>query len=371
MVGWCAPSPPGRPVRSQAEVPRRRPCHAPPPSAAAAPEARPLSPVRRCAPRRGRCRRAPHHPRLRPHSAAAHCISAAAASGAVPPLHPSFSGPGAAPSANQAHRGGVHTGVHIAASGSLTALPRPWLQALLLDLDCPAAPFAPPGLPPPSPVHVTVLCTPRAWRLLRPLPSPGSWLLAEGEPCLSLPPGLPHGDLTLLAASLLSPATPPPAPQVTAAAALEVWSAEDGRCEACGRPLHLCCARFARVNHLSRDFTAPNLHLLCPDCKLRSPDPLPLARPSSIARQHLAALHPSLTPADASAWLVHALCRHGVLLRESPWLRSYLLPGVGAFHLRLRPDGPPLLLPVRWSHSATIRIRPQARTRGLPRPLRT
>src|SRR5215211_1721843 len=64
----------------------------------------------------------------------------------------------------------------------------------------------------------------------------------------------------------------PPAisPEVVAA----VWAAEDGRCEACTRPMDRRCAAFGRIDDRRPDRTAENLHLLCVDCKARRPDVL-------------------------------------------------------------------------------------------------
>ena len=56
--------------------------------------------------------------------------------------------------------------------------------------------------------------------------------------------------------------------KVSPEVALAVWEAEDGRCEACGRPMDRTWAKVARVDE-TRERTAENLHLLCVDCKAR------------------------------------------------------------------------------------------------------
>jgi hypothetical protein len=170
-------------------------------------------------------------------------------------------------------------------------------------------------------------------------------------------------------------ATQDPAPAVPAAApakatsrpapspaVLAVWEAEDGRCEACGRPMDKTCARVGRDKRGER-------RLVCPDCKTQQPDPLATAVVSpKTAAQLAAALGTTLEA--ASTWLTEGLRAAGVLVRLQEGRRIYWLPGVGNFALYLdRPGGPPLiggpLSPLR--RELTIRIQPQARTRGLPR----
>ena len=158
-------------------------------------------------------------------------------------------------------------------------------------------------------------------------------------------------------------------------AARAVWDAEDGRCEACGRPSAFACCFFSRVNDKLRDFSADNLHLLCVDCKQRQPDPLQHAR---VLASLAADLQPRIDPAlDAAAWLVDSLRRCGAVVSIHPTFRMYYLGGVSVFLLRnpyrqpcltaaVRPlkPGPPTL-------HLQAHLPPQARTRGLPKPVRT
>src|SRR5919199_6751146 len=58
---------------------------------------------------------------------------------------------------------------------------------------------------------------------------------------------------------------PAPSPAV-----LAVWEAEDGRCEACGRPMDKPCAQVGLDKRGDQ-------RLACPDCKDRRPDPLAAA----------------------------------------------------------------------------------------------
>ena len=58
---------------------------------------------------------------------------------------------------------------------------------------------------------------------------------------------------------------PAPSPET-----LAVWEAEDGRCEACHRPMDRTLARTGRDKRGDQ-------RLVCPDCKERRPDPLAAA----------------------------------------------------------------------------------------------
>src|ERR687883_350208 len=118
-------------------------------------------------------------------------------------------------------------------------------------------------------------------------------------------------------------------------ATLAVWEAEDGRCEACGRPMDKTCARTGRDKRGER-------RLVCPDCKEQRPDPLAAAVVGpKTARQLAEALGTTLEA--ASAWLAEGLCAAGVLVRLQESRRMYWPPGVGTFGLYLdRPGRPPL-----------------------------
>ena len=147
-------------------------------------------------------------------------------------------------------------------------------------------------------------------------------------------------------------------------AAVAVWEAEDGRCEACGRPMDRTLARTGRDRRGDQ-------RLVCPDCKERRPDPLAAAMVGpKTAGQVAEAL--GTTPEEASIWLTVGLRAHGVLLRlQDSGGRVYWLPGVGHFPLVLErgPERPPLIGgPLsKLAPHPEIRIKPPARTRGLPR----
>jgi len=165
-----------------------------------------------------------------------------------------------------------------------------------------------------------------------------------------------------------APAAPAPAPArptsrpAPSPAVLAVWEAEDGRCEACGRPMDKTCAQVGRDKRGER-------RLVCPDCKTQQPDPLAAAVVGPKTAGVLAAtLGTDL--AAASAWLIAGLQGAGVVLRLQQDRRLYWLPGVGIFSLvPNRQRGGPSIIGglVKLEPRPEIRTRPQARTRGLPR----
>src|ERR671914_397019 len=96
-------------------------------------------------------------------------------------------------------------------------------------------------------------------------------------------------------------------PEVGAA----VWEAEDGRCEACARPMDRRCAAVARIDDTRPDRSAENLHLLCVDCKARRPDMLArLVLGGDVAARFTGQLPPEQAE-QASRWLRASLRRHG------------------------------------------------------------
>lgn len=151
--------------------------------------------------------------------------------------------------------------------------------------------------------------------------------------------------------------------------ALAVWAAEDGRCEACRRPMDRRCAAFTRIDAQQPACTAENLHLLCADCKARRPDVLEqLVLGGEVAARVMGQLD-SAAAEQASRWLRASLRRHGVLVWVGRYERSYWLPGIGRFRVALQPDGGAAVVAVEWLTAAPqLKVQPQARTRGLPRP---
>src|ERR671933_2164064 len=87
-------------------------------------------------------------------------------------------------------------------------------------------------------------------------------------------------------------------------ATLAVWEAEDGRCEACARPMDKACARTGRDQRGQQ-------RLVCPDCKEQRPDPLASAVVGpKTAAQLATALGTTLEA--ASVWLAEGLRAAGV-----------------------------------------------------------
>lgn len=149
-----------------------------------------------------------------------------------------------------------------------------------------------------------------------------------------------------------------------------VWEAEDGRCEGCGRAVELRCAEFARVDETRRDFSADNLHLLCPDCLARRPDLLDqLSVTSDVAQGVARLLH--LPVQSAGNWLVRNLQPFGVLVDASRAWRWYRLPGVALFEVVPQWGGGASVVAIQAPAAAPTlepSLAPQARSRGLPVP---
>jgi hypothetical protein len=151
---------------------------------------------------------------------------------------------------------------------------------------------------------------------------------------------------------------------------LAVWTAEDGRCEACKRAMDRRWARVTRLDD-TQPRTAENLQLLCVDCKARRPDPLKsrqLSLGSEVAGRVLGQLAPEQLE-GATRWLAGQLNRYGVLVGGGQERRSYWLPGVGTFRVNLSDPTTVVVEQVeQLTATPEVKVKPQARTRGLPRP---
>jgi hypothetical protein len=162
-------------------------------------------------------------------------------------------------------------------------------------------------------------------------------------------------------------------PQASPDDVLTVWAAEDGRCEACGRAMDKRWARVARLDD-SQSWTPENLQLLCLDCKAHRPDPLQQATyllGDEIAAQVLGQLAPEQL-ALAGRWLGEQLRRYGVVISSGKEFRRYWLPGVATFTLRFpAPRTVEVMGVERLAATPQVQIKPQERTRGLPRPDRS
>ena len=163
-------------------------------------------------------------------------------------------------------------------------------------------------------------------------------------------------------------ARPQPTHKVPPEVVQAVWAAEDGRCEACKRPMDKRCARVTRVDDTNPDRTAANLHLVCVDCKARRPDLLVHLTLAEDVLQHIAGHLGPDQAAQATRWLLAALRKHGVLIKVWKDARIYWLPGIGYFRVTVPEDGPAVVTVDKLAGTGTLRPKPQARTRGLPPP---
>lgn len=158
--------------------------------------------------------------------------------------------------------------------------------------------------------------------------------------------------------------------QVAPEIVLAVWTAEDGRCEACTRPMDKRWARVARLDD-RQPRTAENLQLLCVDCKARRPDPLKtrdLLLGAEVAAQVLGQLAPEQLE-GATRWLAGQLKRYGVIVGGGQERRRYWLPGVGTFRVHLADPSTVVVEQVeKLTAQPEVTVKPQERTRGLPRP---
>ena len=93
---------------------------------------------------------------------------------------------------------------------------------------------------------------PISWGRSPGLRTPGRWRYGYRSTASPRPPE--HGGATVMHATGSTPAPTAPAPAASrpaskpgpSPAVLAVWEAEDGRCEACGRPMDKTCARTGR-----------------------------------------------------------------------------------------------------------------------------
>ncbi len=160
-----------------------------------------------------------------------------------------------------------------------------------------------------------------------------------------------------------------------------VWASEDGRCEACGRPMDRRCARVSRRVKPGA-WIGRNLALLCYDCDSRyAPGQtiLSIRRP---AAEVVAAL-PVKPGYDPWPVLRALLLKYGIYVphrrdHSGKKRRTIWIPRLCRVTLRRVPS-PPSTRPAEWEITS-LRVRPggslaplqpQKRTRGLPRPDRS
>jgi hypothetical protein len=151
---------------------------------------------------------------------------------------------------------------------------------------------------------------------------------------------------------------------------LDVWQAEDGRCEVhgCGRPMDRRVATARLVGKFWR--------LVCPCCAYGwEPFRLGIEGISPKARARLFPGEPPEPDVERASLslLSAALSRYGVVTsvsgkRQPPNVFGFWLPGIGGFAIAAHRRKPAALCWASQPHAeATLRRKPQARTRGLPR----
>ncbi len=163
---------------------------------------------------------------------------------------------------------------------------------------------------------------------------------------------------------------PQPAPQpkgeITEETKIAVWKAEDGRCEICKRAMNRDMASFSRVDAQKNDWSADNLHLLCVDCQAGRPD---LLTHVIIWEKVVKELAPriDLSEEETAEFLPDILFRHGVLLRNQKWDREYWIPGIGVFCVTKWKEAT-VTETIKIYKEPRVKSKPQATTRGLPKP---
>ena len=154
--------------------------------------------------------------------------------------------------------------------------------------------------------------------------------------------------------------------QRTSEETLAIWEAEDGRCEACGRPMD---HRIAQI--VFRDGVLPDEQqaaLICPLCAHGLGSPFDTARVDKITAEILAA-GLKVDKAAAAQWLRENLETGGVLITASRDSLVVWIPGLGTIKVVRRPDKLPLMTVLKWHAAAPwiVKFMAQAHTRGLPR----
>ncbi|SFX75170.1 hypothetical protein SAMN04487866_12236 [Thermoactinomyces sp. DSM 45891] len=145
-----------------------------------------------------------------------------------------------------------------------------------------------------------------------------------------------------------------------------VWHAEDGRCENCKRAMDKRLTRTCRVNSSER-YVADNLHLLCVDCWKGRPDPL---HNIAIADRVLDQVshHFEMEKDETQELLQELLTANGVILNWENRKRDYWVPGIGTFVIILGFPASVVVAIKKMYKEPRVRIKPQERTRGLPKP---
>jgi hypothetical protein len=162
-------------------------------------------------------------------------------------------------------------------------------------------------------------------------------------------------------------------PRITDDTILAVWEAEDGRCEVCKRPMDKRVARWLPRDPERIENHPDSIHLACVDCFRRQPDFLMAVIKVKGSILEKLKQRMNTPPENLEEWLGQALRDYGVVITGGKESRQYWLPRIGSFTLRaVEEQGSPF--PVREVFKAKLyqegqlNIKPQERTRGLPRP---
>lgn len=146
---------------------------------------------------------------------------------------------------------------------------------------------------------------------------------------------------------------------------LAVWTAEDGRCQVCHRPMDKRLARLRWYDPKGPKIAA-NAFLLCPLCLAHWASPLRGSKVRGDVAEALATALRMSRP-EAAAWLRDALERYAVLVGRHKRSFDYWLPGVGNFRCRWRATKSPLITGHVQAEPDLV-VRHQSATRGLTAP---
>lgn len=163
-------------------------------------------------------------------------------------------------------------------------------------------------------------------------------------------------------------------PWVSKDAILAVWEAEDGRCEICKRAMDKKAASWLPRDPERIENHPDSIHLACVDCARKQPDFLAAMIKVDVRILEKLKRKMSAPPKDLENWFGQALRDYGVVITRGKEFRTYWLPRIGSFILR-KVEDQESPFPVREIYKAKyinkegqLCIKPQERTRGLPRP---
>jgi hypothetical protein len=145
-----------------------------------------------------------------------------------------------------------------------------------------------------------------------------------------------------------------------------IWRAEDGRCEACSRPIDRHIAQI--VPRMPGPLEGDNAALLCPLCQHFLQSPFSIMRVDKVTAEILASAL-GMTKPEAAQWLREQLEAFAVFIEVASDMMRVWLPGVGSVTVQTRSGKPPVAtsLKLHGNNQWQVIGKPQARSRGLPR----